>query len=331
MARAIKFNAVGNEANSIIRGTLALNAKEYGEGPTSTTGFWAGIDPPVGGYTIYGPGNNIRVAADNAELLFIIGKLGGDNGSLQEALDWSKAQSDVVIMDSRIGAIATTGLQIHTDVASVLSYPKQGSELWDMIGDIQFEVDNNPPTYVASPVPHFNFDEGANPGQNLKSLVDPAGISQQTQYSRSAWFRATTVDGAFRNIFCNKIGNNADMSICIEGGKLSFHQYTSTSDYTRRGSTDLVPGEWYYGGFSLNRDTNQLEIYLNGQLDATYTTMPITGSASNEIMIGGPDNDSYAGDRMFNGDIAMFSHWNRILTQAEWEQNFEAHRTRFGI
>jgi len=49
------------------------------------------------------------------------------------------------------------------------------------------------------------------------------------------------------------------------------------------------------------------------------------------MLIGGADSDSYSGARMFDGKIAVVQHYNRLLSDEEVAQNFEALRGRYGI
>ena len=225
--------------------------------------------------------------------------------------------------------IVTNNLQVLLDAQSPKSYPGSGTSWYDTVNNIEFAVDNNTPTYVSSLPSYFDFEESDNPGDNLYSVSNSLSTSTQTQYTRIAWFNPESLDGAFRNIFCNSIGNNADMSLCIEGSKLSFHQYTTTSDYTVRGNTTLSVNTWYYGAIVVNRDSSNLKIYLNGSLDKDTSINAIGNSSSTRMLIGGPDNDSYSGDRMFDGKIAYVMHYNRLLSAGEIEQNYEALKTRF--
>jgi hypothetical protein len=57
----------------------------------------------------------------------------------------------------------------------------------------------------------------------------------------------------------------------------------------------------------------------------------IGNSASNSIVVGGAAADSYGGTRMFKGKIAMVSHYNRILSSQEIQQNYLAIKSRFGL
>jgi len=178
--------------------------------------------------------------------------------------------------------IVTSGLQVLLDAADTNSYPGSGTTWYDLTSGATFTPDNNTPTHVDGTLKYWDFEESNNPGDNFKSTNAPSTYNQ-TQYTRVAVFNPESLDGAFRNIFCNRIGNNADMSLCIEASKLSFHQYTTTSDYTVRGNITLTTGKWYFGAIVVDRNSNNLKIYLNGSLDKDTSTNSIGNSTSNDV------------------------------------------------
>jgi len=62
-------------------------------GPTSSTGFYSGIDAPTGGYTVYqtgGPsGFNIRVANNTTDLNIILIQAGATGSTLDQRITWA--------------------------------------------------------------------------------------------------------------------------------------------------------------------------------------------------------------------------------------------------
>jgi hypothetical protein len=72
-------------------------------GPSSTTGFYNGITPPVGGYTIYNEvGGNIyaNVAYDDSQCVFFLKSLGCPNTTISDCLTWASTQSYLVVRSS---------------------------------------------------------------------------------------------------------------------------------------------------------------------------------------------------------------------------------------
>ena len=52
MPNAIKYN-VSTETLALKKGNFWIGTGDVGKGPTSSTGFYNGLTPPTGGYTIY--------------------------------------------------------------------------------------------------------------------------------------------------------------------------------------------------------------------------------------------------------------------------------------
>ena len=81
---------------------------------------------------------------------------------------------------------------------------------------------------------------------------------------------------------------------------------------------------WYNVVLTFNT-TNGMSLYINGALDSTFTTYK-TAPVGTGCNIG-----SYGVGNLLNGRIAQASIYNRTLTAAEVQQNFNAIRSRFNI
>jgi hypothetical protein len=166
-----------------------------------------------------------------------------------------------------------------------------------------------------------------------------SGSATSTEYTRIVWIKPTQSTVDTKSVMLNQIGNNSDMAVGIENNKAVFHQYTRTNtsgttdgDYTASGSTALSTNNIYMIAVTVNRNisTNNINIYLNGQLDGT-ASLALGAASSDNVIIGGPANDDYGGARMFYGDCYFAAHYNRALTAIEIQQNFNALRGRYGI
>jgi len=70
----------------------AINNRAYG--PTSATGYYAGIDPPSSGYTVYSlrnctPTYNVQTATNDATLIGIANSYGASATTIYDALNWA--------------------------------------------------------------------------------------------------------------------------------------------------------------------------------------------------------------------------------------------------
>jgi hypothetical protein len=70
-------------------------------GPTSSTGFYSGIDAPSNGYTIYQIGGNdgwtARVATDTTSLNSILISAGGTGSTVNQNITWATNTNTVYI------------------------------------------------------------------------------------------------------------------------------------------------------------------------------------------------------------------------------------------
>lgn len=126
----------------------------------------------------------------------------------------------------------------------------------------------------------------------------------------------------------------------------SFFAPVVNVDIVTVGSTELQTDQWYMVTAVFDRSDDMI-LYVNGveETTTTYinnvaTSSGISSYSSNNIQSDYPyrigsytssDNVGLYPNTSFVGDIAVFMHYNRALSQSEIEQNFNAHRGRFNI
>jgi hypothetical protein len=336
MPNLFKHNATGTESDSLFKGDWAINLKEHGGGPTGTTGFYNGVDIPTGGYAVYGPGNHVRIAADEAELLFLVGKLGGDNSSISAALTWAVNTADVVIVDRLYESIVTNGLVLNLDAGFIPSYPISGTSLYDLSGAENHAILVNGPTYTSENGGVLSFDGSndrvelsntpywkdnvfgnatnftimcwtkCNSFYNWSSMIhkDNGGYYSESE-GASLWINAS----GFQAVFGNGIpGNSGDW-----GNIISY----STNDTSN----------WYHLAFTGNGST--LRFYVNGNLHASQGQSQRTAGkdiTDTPVRFGVRANSAH-----YNGKISGSLLYDRELSSTEVLQNFNAQKTRFGL
>ena len=108
-------------------------ADDYG--PTSQKGFYKGIIPPVGGYTIYMhkelQGPSIHVADDDNQCIFFLKSFGATGSTISEVLAWSTGRTDIWVQTAEITInditgntqqIVSDGLVLKLDASNSSSY-----------------------------------------------------------------------------------------------------------------------------------------------------------------------------------------------------------------
>jgi len=213
--------------------------------------------------------------------------------------------------------IVRDGLVLYLDAANPKSYPGSGTSIFDLTSNLNNSVLTNGASYNSSNKGYFTFD-----GSNDCVVVNSnANILSKTSYTKIAWFYPTSFS----------TGNNI-----ISGGNSGQHAFwLGATDRLRAGhnsqwstvvsSTALVLNNWYFGAVTFNTTTGW-KLYLNGTQEATSSNLT-TFNGNQEILIGAFST----GSNVFTGRIANVLVYNRVLTDAEIKQNFEALRGRYGI
>jgi hypothetical protein len=98
------------------------------------------------------------------------------------------------------------------------------------------------------------------------------------------------------------------------------------------GQTTISADEWYVCAFSYNKGTQAMKIYTNGVLEASITNSQGGVSALSSLnwyigtVPGGWQNVTYS-----NVDVSIFKIYNRVLSDSEVKQNYNAYKNRFNI
>jgi hypothetical protein len=80
MPNSIKYSTSA-QTLALKKGNFWMGTGDVGKGPTDTSGYWNGISPPGGGYTVYlnkaSNGPSIYVCSNDADLIAITNKIAG--------------------------------------------------------------------------------------------------------------------------------------------------------------------------------------------------------------------------------------------------------------
>ena len=330
MARGIKFNASGNEADSVHKGNIALLANNHGNGPTSQTGFYSGIVPPVGGYTIYGPGSNIRVAANDSELLYLIDKLGGDGRSVENALRWAATRNDMFITNKEIETIPTDDLELYLDAGHVGSNP--GGPIWyDLANNIEFGMRGTLPTVDEAGVRCFNFNgSGYFQSNEGHEQVNMAGDTTLLMWVKSE--NLTERDTIFEKRGTVYSSYRHEIAVTWESSE-NFSYYSRNNNYDHASAHGFGIGNWALIGIRMT--TGEVEgLARRGfrSINGSAWQEAYTARSTEAIIPAGPVaiGNGYAGT-VENGFLGKVMVYDRLITDEEISQIFEAQRGYYGI
>ena len=134
MPNSIKYSTTA-QTLALKKGDFWIGTNDVGKGPTSTSGYWNGISPPRGGYTIYlnkaSNGPSIYVPSNDTQLIDLTNKIAGTNyTTANECLNYYITQTDKFLLDKDYDAVITNGLVYLADSGCVSSYPKNGTTLY---------------------------------------------------------------------------------------------------------------------------------------------------------------------------------------------------------
>ena len=205
---------------------------EYG--PTDNTGFYNGITPPVGGYTIYvlkeSQGPSIHVANNDSQCIFFLKSFGATGTTISDVLAWSNTQANLWVTSSDL-----TSADLVTYTAGLYRTTYSGYH-------------NENPSFFATATPQ-TF--GSNPSTSVQttSITEPSsddGSSFSVQWL--GYFKPTTTqtytlyissdDGSYLWIGSNALSGFTTANANINNGGAHGNQESY-------GTVSLTAGTYY--------------------------------------------------------------------------------------
>ena len=218
--------------------------------------------------------------------------------------------------------LVTSGLQLCLDAKNPLSYPGTGTTWFDVSGKGR-NFSWNSVSWDSSGFFNTSTRVATGPASNSFGIDNSSGYTIFTVFmtnsgSANALFKFFG-DGlvAGRGIFVHPGWTNETLYF-DQGGCCDANQRTSV----------YVPG--LYGSWSIvafRSTVAQRNIFRNGALIESNLTSAANISLNSTGVQLNPNDEGYNWD----GKLAYFAVYNRGLTQDEYNQNYQALRTRFGL
>ena len=99
---------------------------------------------------------------------------------------------------------------------------------------------------------------------------------------------------------------------------------------TGNSTTTISTGQWFQ--FVVVLDNYYATYYYNGTLDKSQSQNTDLASSPNNSWSIGRQNRDFSGEFYYlNCDVSIARQYNRLLTDMEILQNFNAQRSRFGL
>jgi hypothetical protein len=331
MPNSVKYKT-GNLTGSISTGNVALGVNESVLGPTETTGWYAGIDPEYGKYTVYkvnvSSPPNIFYPGNDDEIIRLakqLGASGGDVASTTAALAWMSSQSDLIVNNFEYEAIITNGLVLSLDSGFITSYPATGTAIQDLSGNGNNCVLTN----------GISFSSNGSDYDGSGALIFD-GADDYIDFYAPGLGTTTTVE-----MWC-KIGAGYSGKMFMGWGTYDVYCNGGTIGYNT-GNSDVygisqatvnslgIVNQWAHYVFEFRTDVSYTnnKIYING---VSQTLSQQLGSEGGRSFNGG--SGRVAGWRAHVGyqmpmSLGIFRVYNRALTQSEVTQNYNAQKGRY--
>lgn len=162
MPNTVKYST-GSESQALRSGNFYLGVGDVSKGPTSSTGFWNGISPPVSGYTIYldkvSQGPSIYVPDNDSVLISLTNTLANSTfTSTTQCFNWYVTQNDKMVVNKDYPTIVTSGLVLNLDASFRPSYTGSGTTWYDISLSAKTTSLVNGPTYSSNYQGQIVFD-----------------------------------------------------------------------------------------------------------------------------------------------------------------------------
>lgn len=339
MPNTIKYSTTG-DTQSLKKGNLYLGVGDVPKGPSNVTLHYQGISPPNSGYTIYanttGALTTIFCANNDFQIInFTKGFSGQNFTGVTESLTWYSTQNNFACVNRDYETTITSDLSVCLDAGYVPSYPRSGTTYYN-IGN-----NDNPLTFSLVNGVTYSTDGG---GSLLFDGVDDEVVSNDRYTMVSGmtwdiWVKRTSDGNVFNMMMSNFLpymafrgtGSGSDINKCHVTYRTVTGGTTTQRNLYTTGAT-FSNNVWYNFTYTLLYDLqNQLataKIYVNGVFNTSssnYSDSINQPSVGSRLRLGNYTSNQYP----FPGYIGRFLVYNKVLTDAEISQNYNAFVDRF--
>jgi hypothetical protein len=256
-------------------------------------------------------------------------------GSISSIQAYNKALTQAEITQNYYqGPIVTNGLVFYTDAGNLVSYESGSTTTYSLTGSVSGSLINGV---------NFNNENGGTwifdgaddrIGMSSDSNLNFLGTSS---YSIEVWGNLQSTGSGAKMMVSreNSIGVGRDGYNFIFTGmnsttvSLSAERFASNvqTGISTQISTSQVLNKWCQ--FATTYDGQFYRLYFNGSLIATSTS--ITTNITNDVSQLSIGNRGTGLSNFINMKMSPISIYNRALSLAEIQQNYNARRQRFGI
>lgn len=204
------------------------------------------------------------------------------------------------------------GMVMHLDAGNPASYSGTGTTWTDISG-----LGNNG-TLVNNPV--YNSSNGGNLVFNGSTTYVNAPLTKTASCTFSVWTKSTSAS----NMLFNAGNDGSGPDLFFWGGKVSWNTWDSANNPFGNIPATAANGNWHNYVVVNDAVSNTARLYYDGVLYGTAGYR--NASANTKLYIGGSN-----GGWLWTGAIGNFQVHNRVLSSDEIMENFNNHKTRYGL
>lgn len=231
-----------------------------------------------------------------------------------------------------VNPLVTSGLLLYLDAANISSYPGSGS-IWNDLSGNGFNA-----TLLGTTLPTYSSANGGGivfgASSDQRADCGTSSALALIDYTVCGWVNPNSFGGASKGRIINRDnGSNSGYSMFIDNSNVVNGISVDNSDgtgsfYSIANQTTLSTWVYFCVSFQNSGATGTAIIYKNGVSIGSSSTVTSPTSTTGNMLIG---NRQTFFDRNFDGTIAVAMVYNRALSSGEITQNFNVHRTRYGI
>lgn len=226
--------------------------------------------------------------------------------------------------------IVLDGIILRLDPGSKRCYPGSGTTVTDLVSGRTGTMSGGMTVNSAGEFVFDGTDDKIDMGNSYIDQSEYTMSQANSHYTLEAWIYVESSQGTTTNAD-SIIGNTSSIGVGMQVGingsvpRINFAARSTSNFY----SSDFSYNEWVHVVYS-HQQGSYTRIFLNGALDVTSsaTSYNINSGSYGNITIG---NSSSRVTGFFDGKMGPLSIYNRGLTDAEMVQNFNAHKSRFGL
>ena len=242
-------------------------------------------------------------------------------GNLTKVLTYNKSLSQSELLQNYYQApIVTSSLQFSVDPGNIISYPGNGTTLYDMSVNKNNGTITNGPTYSINEGGVLSFDGT----DDYVTFGNPGALVISTNVSMSLWIKGDINEqNPSQNIY--PFAKEDSYGIKVSSG-------TSPGvgmivriggNYVTCAGSNVLDGKWNH--VVVTYDGQGIRSYVNGVLDSQNLSVSGSLDAGGNVSYGAWTN----GYGFFNGYLSDAKIYNKVLSPTEVMQNYGAQLNRF--